>query len=1010
MAALRTLAAVLGVVLAALASAATPEQLAGDLFTEVLRRDDLAFLSGAAEGDPRSWLELREAIDTLDCISVQSAVVSAESVSEERVSLRLELHATGATKAQWRPVRPLPRWWFIDVRKRDSVWRIERAMTAERRLAIEMTTAPSPEEARCLLAEAADVDRARVLSLYVAEPAVADRLDLLDAAWTLAESIGDVPAEVVVRRQRARCLVGKKPREAIEASRDLERFARTHGGPDDVALAELTLGYALLRAGEMDLAIEAFASGAELVERCDDPIVAMKCLYMIGQAEDQLKNHVRVLAAMDRLTALSERYGWEEGEDVALLRKATTHDALGNLELARESYEEVIRLSALRGNMTALAAAKHNLAGILLGEKKWDEAVRLEREAMPLTSNANHLPNMISRVITALIYKGALDEGALDEAEAELRRWEGLPRGDDVRRHAHADAGRAIHWSELRQRQGRLDEAIAEARRVFAIEDPAVTGNDNIQWLARLALGKALRAAGRLDEAIVAYRDAIQIAEARRFVEGIDPLARAALVEQNLFRYAEFIDLLLERNEVEEALRVADQMKSRALREVIAAGPVDPSAFLTAEERARAKALGQRVVDLNREVVVARAGAQAPSALTERLTLARQKLEAFHAEMGVRYPGTARRRVEETGAIVVPEGLVVLLYVLDEKRSVVFAVSAANGTTSIEAIRLAISAAEVEADAQTLARLIANRSPRYRDAAQRLYAALLTPAERFLEGKKAVCVIPDGALWTVPFHALMSGDGAPLIDRHAVFYAHSLALLGAAATPVVGDVRLIAFGNPTVGVSERATLRSMFRGASFGSLIDAETEVRTLASMYSPARSRAYVRDAAQEGAFKHETPAYGIIHIAAHAFVDRGSPMYSAIALAASSENGDEDGMLEAREVVELQLSAQLAVLSACETAGTHANRGEGIIGLSWAFSAAGCPTTVASQWVAESKATSRLMIELHRRLLAGDTTAEALRAAQLSLRHSKQWRHPFYWAPFMAIGAAHRPVAPRS
>lgn len=1002
MAALRTLAAMLGVFLAALASAATPEQLAGDLFTEVLWRDDLAFLSRVAEGDPRSWLELREAIDTLECISVQRADWSVESVSEERVSLRLDLYATGATKAQWRPVRPLPRWWFVDVRKRDSGWRIERAMTAERRLALTMTTAPSPEEARRLLTEAADVDRARVLSLYVTEPAVADRLELLDAAVALAESLGDVPAEVVVRRQRARCLVGKKPREAIEASQDLERFARTHGGPDEQALAALTLGYAHLRAGEVNLAVEVFTSGAGLIERCDDPIVALKCLYMIGQAEDQLKNHVRVLTVMDRLTALSEHYGWEEGEDTALLRKATTHNALGNLELARESYEEVIRLSSLRGNLPSLAAAKHNLASILLGEKKWDEALRLEREAMLLTSNANHLPNMISRVITALIYKGALDE-----AEVELRRSEGLPRGDDVRRHAHADAGRAIQWSELRQRQGRLDEAIAEARRVFAIEDPVVTGDDNIQWLARLAHGKALRAAGRLDEAVVAYRDAIQIAEARRFVEGIDPLARVAVAEQNLFRYAEFIDLLLEKNEPEQALRVADQMKSRALREVIAAGPVDPSAFLTAEERAQAKALGQRVVDLNREVIVARAGEPAPPALTERLALARQKLAAFHAEMGVRHPGTARRRVEDTGAIVVPEGLVVLLYVLDEKSSVVFAVSGANGTTSIQATRLAVSAAEVEADAQTLARLIANRSPRYRDAAQRLYAALLAPVESLLEGKKAVCLIPDGALWTVPFHALVSGDGAHLIDRHAVFYAHSLALIGPAAAPAVSDARLIAFGNPTVGASARSTLRSMFRDASFGSLIDAETEVRTLASMYSPARSRAYIRDAAQEGAFKHETPAYGIIHIAAHAFVDRGSPMYSAIALAGSSADANEDGLLEAREVVELQLSAQLAVLSACETAGTHASRGEGIVGLSWAFSAAGCPTTVASQWVAESKATSRLMIELHRRLLAGDTTAEALRAAQLSLRQSKQWRHPFYWAPFMAIGAAHRPVA---
>lgn len=81
-------------------------------------------------------------------------------------------------------------------------------------------------------------------------------------------------------------------------------------------------------------------------------------------------------------------------------------------------------------------------------------------------------------------------------------------------------------------------------------------------------------------------------------------------------------------------------------------------------------------------------------------------------------------------------------------------------------------------------------------------------------------------------------------------------------------------------------------------------------------------------------------------------------------------------------------------------------MVGLSRAFSAAGCPTTLVSQWRAESKATSKLMVELHRRLRAGDTTAEALRAAQLAVRRTDEYRHPFYWAPFVAVGAGDRKV----
>lgn len=115
-----------------------------------------------------------------------------------------------------------------------------------------------------------------------------------------------------------------------------------------------------------------------------------------------------------------------------------------------------------------------------------------------------------------------------------------------------------------------------------------------------------------------------------------------------------------------------------------------------------------------------------------------------------------------------------------------------------------------------------------------------------------------------------------------------------------------------------------------------------MSAMYS--QKRAYFREAATEVAFKEEAPRYDVIHIAAHAIVDDRAPLYSAIVLARGK--GEEDGLLEAREVADLPLHADLAVLSACDTARGKIGIGEGAIGLSWAFFAAGCPTTVVSQW----------------------------------------------------------------
>jgi CHAT domain-containing protein len=94
--------------------------------------------------------------------------------------------------------------------------------------------------------------------------------------------------------------------------------------------------------------------------------------------------------------------------------------------------------------------------------------------------------------------------------------------------------------------------------------------------------------------------------------------------------------------------------------------------------------------------------------------------------------------------------------------------------------------------------------------------------------------------------------------------------------------------------------------------------------------------------------------------------------------------------------------VLAACNTAGGHVRDGEGVVGLSWAFLAAGCRNTVVSQWSVDSAATMRLMIDFHRAYAAGASPAAALRRAQLAMRHDPRRAHPFYWAPFVVIGAA--------
>jgi CHAT domain-containing protein len=127
---------------------------------------------------------------------------------------------------------------------------------------------------------------------------------------------------------------------------------------------------------------------------------------------------------------------------------------------------------------------------------------------------------------------------------------------------------------------------------------------------------------------------------------------------------------------------------------------------------------------------------------------------------------------------------------------------------------------------------------------------------------------------------------------------------------------------------------------------------------------------------------------------------MYSHLALAEGGTN--EDGLLEAWELMQLDLHADLAVLSACETARGHIGPGEGMVGFSWAMFIAGVPSIVVSQWKVESAGTRDLMVNFHRGLIspAKVTKKEALRQAALKLMKNPETSHPFYWAGFVLVG----------
>lgn len=371
-------------------------------------------------------------------------------------------------------------------------------------------------------------------------------------------------------------------------------------------------------------------------------------------------------------------------------------------------------------------------------------------------------------------------------------------------------------------------------------------------------------------------------------------------------------------------------------------------------------------------------------------------------------------------AQLLPAGSALVEFAVTEHALYTIVIPSAQGpgTVKPEFFRLAVERDELAREVQEVRKLMENRSPGMREAASQLYRRLLAPLGPAIRDRRALVLVPDGPLWDVPFYALPRPRGGYVIDRVTISFSPSATSLKAMSQlrrerrDAPARTELLAMANPAIRADTRKQVSSVYRDFEYAPLPSTETEVDRIRKMYGDAHSRIYIGSEARESRFKQEAPDARVIHLATHATLDDTSPLYSHLLMAAEEPGSPDDGLLEAWELLRLNLHADLAVLSACATARGMVAPGEGVIGLSWAFFVSGVPTVVVSQWKVQSDSTSSLMIEFHRNRRRGLSDAEALRAAALATRRQPDFQHPFYWAPFIVIGAGFRdplPVSPR-
>ena len=300
----------------------------------------------------------------------------------------------------------------------------------------------------------------------------------------------------------------------------------------------------------------------------------------------------------------------------------------------------------------------------------------------------------------------------------------------------------------------------------------------------------------------------------------------------------------------------------------------------------------------------------------------------------------------------------------------------------------------------------------YQSPAYALYQHLLAPIleDASLSHVNDLTIVPDGALGFLPFELLLTTPPTAeasyvqlpyVLRNYTVHYGYSATWLlhpfGRSDRKATDQYIAFAPDYSDPGTSEVSARYHDQLGLLWYNRQEASNIRRYLSGV-------TYVGTEAVESRFKQEAHRYNVIHLAMHALVDEENPANSRLIFSRDATDSLEDGYLYAYELYDMELSADLAVLGACETGYGKLVQGEGIMSLARAFAYAGCPSIVMSHWLVDDAVSAQLMDEFYRRLAEGLPKDEALRQAKLAYLDNAPARktHPFFWSNFVLIGDA--------
>jgi CHAT domain-containing protein len=803
-----------------------------------------------------------------------------------------------------------------------------------------------------------------------------------------------------------------------------------------VAAAHQAIGMVLKEQGDYPSAIEAFTKALEKFGSCDDKSGAANVQRQIGETLRQ--DGVFTLAVQHFLSAL----------DIAKSIRADARDkanearilaSIGEIYSLEQRYTAA--LDYFQKSLDTLPASEREaLAGILGGIggvhfmlAEFAPAIDFFTRSLEIRQDLQDERGVAFTLARMGLVRLAEDKPADAQAAFQKSLDAATAAGD-----AEAEAVALTLLASAAVAAGRPDDALDLAGRAATRADTA--GSLDVLAHAKLVTGDACRARGDLPAAEAAVRNAVITVERIRSA-GIR--ADERFFNDTIAPYTALVHLLVRQGRPADAFAMLERARQVRMQALLDDAPV--ATGLTTDQREQERTLRKRVTALRTQLTKARGQAE-PDAnkvawLSTALSDATAARKDFETALYQAHPELAELRARKEAdplpvavASLLDRTSVLLEYAVAETATHLFVIEPPEPTTGagsrppavespaatqVRVYTIDIASSRLAKQVTEFRALLASPQSDVTSAATALHNLLVAPAAAQLAGKKRIVIVPDGALWSLPFQALRSGSGRYVIEDAAVAYGPSLSALAASVRRgqgprEAGRLRAVSVGLSDAGQAASAALALARPDLKQTPAHQAEVEARAVGLLFPAGLARTRVGAAATADRVRDDAESAGVLHLAVPGILVDASPLHSFLVFAPAAQAGPASRLpravtapawplVEFDDLMGWNAGARVVVMSRVQGDPGAQSAGAATRALAWAWVVAGVPTTVVSQWVVDAPSTTTLMQGLHRRLApvagAPRRASEALRLATLPLLTGAS-RHPYYWAGFTVMG----------